>query len=275
MELISEGLLRRQQKYLRDLHHIPDEDLDLAPSFPRLRIACFHRDPTPIRAWSTRNRITLADINVEIFKPIRFEELQSRCRPLRAVGSFDMLCIFSVDPRFSTSPSRHPDSRSGGNIRNLVVAEGAGIIAPPNCRTEGRLWDVASRGIVEDPTTDFWLVLKDPMPTPLTASTIDFILAFMDFGRATTIATWNHEPHMELKCYPSVFASFVSLVSIIRPLSDGAHEIRSLAAQSGKDVAKSHRHIIGSHGFRKRHGPTPDTFGRVCVAPLAASSVAL
>jgi hypothetical protein len=156
MGLDSEGLLRQQQSYLRVLHGFPDQDLGLSSGFPRLRLACFRRDAKEVRASTQQQRITLEDLNVEIFKPVRLEELQYRCRP-GAGGTYDMLCVFGVNPRFPSSPSRNSDFRRGGNIGNLVVAQGAGIIAPSNCRTQGRLWDVASRGIVEDPETDFWL----------------------------------------------------------------------------------------------------------------------
>jgi hypothetical protein len=223
MGVDSEGLLRQQQSYLRRLHGSPDQDLDLSSSFPRLRLACFRRDPKEVRASTQQRRITLEDLNVEIFKPVRLEELQYRCRP-GAGGTYDMLCVFGVNPRFPSSLSRNSDFRRGGNIRDLVVAEGAGIFAPTDCRSEGRLWDVASRGIVEDPETDFWLVLKDRVPTPLTLSTIDFVLAFMEFGRATTVNTWNHEPHIELSCYQSVFASIVSLVSAARSPTDNSNQ---------------------------------------------------
>jgi hypothetical protein len=211
--MVTEGVLCQQQKYLRGCHNVPDEDLDLTPSFPRLRIACYPHQPRDVPVAGLRQRITLTDLSVEIFKPVRFEELQSRCRP-RTGDSFDMFCVSGVDPRFPTSTSRNSGSRRGGNLTNLVVAEGAGILPPSFYRTQGRSWNVASCGTVEEPATGLYLVLRDPAPTPLTASTIDFVLAFMEFGRVSTIDLWDHEPHLELKCYLSVFASFVSSVCV-------------------------------------------------------------
>jgi hypothetical protein len=96
----------------------------------------------------------------------------------------------------------------------LFVAEGAGILPPSNCRTGGRPWDLASRGTVEFPVDSFRLVLRDPAPTPLTTSTLHYVLEFLEFGKDPAIHRWGLVPHLELECNPSVFASLISLVSI-------------------------------------------------------------
>jgi hypothetical protein len=133
-----------------------------------------------------------------------------------------MFCVFGVNPRFPTSCSRILPHPRAGNVVELVVAKGAGVLPPSNHHNQGRPWNVASSGTVEDPTMTFRLVLRDPVPTPLTVSTIDFILEHLEVSRAATIEMGEDEPHLDLQCSPAVFASFISLVSIGRPAPDGA-----------------------------------------------------
>lgn len=269
---VTGGLLCQQQKYLRDLHNVPDKNLDLTPSFPRLRIAtCLFCDPREVAGTTLRQRTTLADLAVEIFKPMRFEELQSRCRPC-AGGSFDMLCVFGVNPGFTTSPTRNSGLRRGGNLLNLGVAEGAGILPPSKGLTEGRPWHVASCGTVEDPARDLCLALKDRTPTSLTTSTIEFFLECMEFGRASVMNRWGNEPHLDLECYPSVFATFVTLVSVALPPADGADGICDLPARSRKASARSFCDITRYRGVRRRDSSAPFNLSRGGVATRASPS---
>lgn len=273
LDLVSEGLLSQHQRYLRGLHGVPYESPDLAPSIPHLRLACYLREPRAVAATELSRRFTLSDLTVEILKPVRFQELQSRCRP-EAVGSFDFFCVFGVNPRSPTSASRNFLPRRGGNLLQLIVAEGAGILPPSDCRTQGRRsWNVATCGVIEDAAGSLSLVLEDPIPTSLTASTIDFCLEFLEFGRTATIDKWASEPLMVIKCYPSVFASFVSLVSDARSPADGADEIRSDAARSGKDDSKSRCHIDRQRGLRRQKPSALDHPGGVGVSSLGSADV--
>jgi hypothetical protein len=205
--------LCQQQRHSRNIYDVLDEDLDFAPSFPRLRLACCLSAVRAVGASTLGIQINVVDIAVNLLEPMGFEELQSRCRPC-ADGSWDIFGLFGIDPRFPTSPSEVSLHRRAGNITELIVAEGAGIRPPSNRSTEGRPWNVACQGTVEDPAPQFGLLLQDPTPTRLTASTIDFVLEFLEFGRADTIDRWGHEPHLTMNCSPSVFASFVSFVSV-------------------------------------------------------------
>jgi hypothetical protein len=78
---------------------------------------------------------------------------------------------------------------------------------------------------LEDTRKFFRLVLWDKTPTLFTNSTMEFLLRFLEFGREDAIDEWGEEPHLALECFPSVFASFVSLVSVIRPAADEAQGI--------------------------------------------------
>jgi hypothetical protein len=266
---VAQGLLRRQQKYLRSLHHVPGDDLDLGPSFPRLRIACYIYEPRDLPETALRQQITLVELAVEIFKPVRFEEIQSRCRP-GPRDSFDMFCVFGIDPRFPTSTSRNSTHRKGGNLIALTVAEGAGILPPSSSNVQGRPWNVGSYGALEEPTRNFSLGLKDPLPTPLTASTIDFVLEYMEFGRAAVVAKWRDEPNIHLDCYPSVFASFISSVSVERPRQMTLTMYVRLAAQSRK-VDTKYDNQIDYRELRGRSSAAFDDPGRVGVNPQGSS----
>jgi hypothetical protein len=183
-------------------------------------------------------RVNATDITINVFKPVDFEELQYRCRPCTN-GSWDIFGFYGIDPRFPPSPSKisSNDGRAG-NVTKMIVEAGAGVLPPPNSHPGRRPWNVASRGTVEDPAESFRLVLRDPAPTALAASTLDFILEFLEFGRSDVQHNYGHEPHLILDCYPSVFASFVSSVSFAQTRAQVAYEVVVLIARSGKAVAR-------------------------------------
>jgi hypothetical protein len=165
-----------------------------------------------VTTWTEGDQIEFLDVDVFLFVPIGFEELWSRCRPC-ATGSWNSLCVFGINPRFTASPSRFSHFNKTGNIKHLIVAENAGILPPSSRSPNGRSFNVAERGVAEDPAAFFSLVLRDPTPTPLTASTIDFVLEFFEFGSASVIEEFGHEPYLDLECYPAVFESFIPSVS--------------------------------------------------------------
>lgn len=234
----SYTFLRQQQHHLRSLCFVPGEDLDLAPSFPRLRLA-YHLTPAFRHQYGLESGFMgrFTDIALDLYKPMAFDEIQLRCRP-SAYESWDIFCVFGINPRFPTSPPEVFRNATVGNIIELIVAEGAGILPPSITSTDGPAWNVASQGTDVCPAEYFRLVLRDPAPTQLTASTVDFVLEFLAFGKESTEYHWGTPPHLVLDCYPSVFASFVSSVSAIQVCTYVADEIGAREARSRKGVAR-------------------------------------
>lgn len=267
---ISHILFYQQQRYLRGLKAMPDEDLDIASSFPRLRLACYLTSSARKTYTLTSSfRVNATDITLNLFKPMDFEELQSRCRPCTN-GSWDIFGFYGIDPRFPPSPSKisSNDGRAG-NVTKMVVEAGAGILPPANSRIEGRPWNVANRGTVEDPAETFRLVLRDTGPTSLTASTLHFILEFLEFSRSDVQHNYGHEPHLVLDCYPPVFASFVSSVSIDQARTHLVDVTIVMAARSGKTVTRSDRQTAGPSRVGGCDSQPHVAAGRSDVAALA------
>jgi hypothetical protein len=209
---ITSPLFYLQQRYSRSLYKNPeDTDIDLSSTFPRLRLACHLSAARRATSSIMRDLTDFVQVGVDLFVPMSFEELRSRCRPC-AGGSWDILCVFGVNPQV-TAPPRRNHYRRVGSIKELIVAEGAGILPPSIRATEGRPWNIARAAVVQDSSSSFSLVLRDRTPTPLTASTIDFVLEFLECGNEGVIDEFGEEPWLDLECYPAVFASFISSVS--------------------------------------------------------------
>lgn len=189
--------------------------MEFNSAFPRLRLAYFHE------AASLDFPIDMVDVIVNIYKPTTIDELQAQCRP-SIDDWWDMFCVFGINPSFPTSLSEITHDGMAINVTQLIVDEGAGIHPPSDYDSGGQIWNIAPSSVLEDMRKSFRLVLWDNTPALLTNSTMEFVLRFLEFGKEDAIDEWGEEPHLTLERFPSVFASFVS---VMRPGADEAHGI--------------------------------------------------
>lgn len=200
------------------LHHLGDDhhgfrEVDFKRSFPRITLVSVANPEGSIFEENdgTHSYAHLKSLRLEIYKPIRIDDLRGSC--LHFAASERRICVHMFGIQILKPLSGESNFLHIGNITDVVVRSGGGILPssrPPNIGPD-------EQGLRLGVSSDFWLVVKDAAVGQLTRSTINLVMHYARLNRQVSLGIDDQHPirfegELLVRCSSSVLELFVQIV---------------------------------------------------------------